>query len=89
MDDWARAWSIAVLARRFVLLADRVELCCENKAELIERLLALRIPLGVYDREIVLHASALDLLCVRRSANSASAATLHFSMCSGRCGRTA
>jgi hypothetical protein len=60
-----RAFSIAFMARRFVLLADRPELCVTDRAERIERLLDLCIPIGEIDRTAVLHASELDLVCVQ------------------------
>jgi hypothetical protein len=59
-----RAVSIAFLARRFVLLADRPELCVTDRAERIDRLLTLRIPASEIDRTAVLHASELDHVCV-------------------------
>ena len=54
---------IAYLSRRFVLLADRPELCCTDKAELIERVLDMAVPLSELDRTLVLHAGELDRLC--------------------------
>jgi hypothetical protein len=60
-----RAFSIAFLARRFVLLADRPELCVNDRAERIERLLNLCIPLSEIDRTACVHASELDHVCVQ------------------------
>jgi hypothetical protein len=57
------AAAIAYQARMFRLLADRPELCCADKAERIERMLNLMIPLSELDRTLVLHATELDHLC--------------------------
>jgi hypothetical protein len=62
MDN--RAASTAFMARRFVLLADRPELCVADRGERIERLLNLCIPISEIDRTAVLHASELDHVCV-------------------------
>jgi hypothetical protein len=59
-----RAAGIAFMARRFVLLADRPELCCHDLGERIDRLLNLCVPISEVDRTAVLHASELDHVCV-------------------------
>jgi hypothetical protein len=59
-----RAFSIVFMARRFVLLADRPELCVTDRAERIDRMLNLCIPISEIDRTAVLHASELDHVCV-------------------------
>lgn len=58
-----RATSIAFLARRYRLLSERPEYLTDDRAEVIERLLAAQVTVSELDRTLILHASALDLFC--------------------------
>jgi len=74
-----RATRIALLARRYRLLAERPELLTASRAELIERMLAAQVAIGEFDRTLILHASELDRLCahaVRSLARRAPGAVL-------------
>lgn len=74
-----RAVKVALLARRYRLLSERPELLTSDRAELIERILASPVPIGEFDRSVILHANELDRLCahaVRVLTQYASASVL-------------
>lgn len=74
-----RSHRIAFLARRYRLLSERPELLTADRAELVERILASPIPVGEFDRTLILHAGEIDRLCaytVRALSDRCSAAVL-------------